>query len=334
MHKIPNFAFAKVATRSVIRVFFPRMYCMNDSPKIPATDMELIYNQCLRPLIVEHMSTMATHWPVSYSTALTLYRDLNSRIHPGSLDIPTHILDVFGRDYLTRLGEVRPYFHDAYFVHELRGWKAATIHNPFDAGERETALSEFTHDLRVDILDADNWFVDTALEIGVPGHIVTWRTTGHKSLLRHCLPSQDNDAIDSLINKHAFNQDRMMHLLDLSGFHCETGLQGRKDQVKFIQAYTTEKTMAYQLHQGLFSEKNAQDLLATAKLKKLAKDIEQMSVVLYECTADEDGQHTPQDGCARIEVRVPLSQALTTLTTCPQQLLNDCVVSIPSKQWW
>ena len=277
---------------------------------------------------------MATHWPVSYSAALTLYCDLNSCIHPDSFNIPADILDIFGCDYLRWLGEVRSHFHDTYFVHELHGWKAATIHNPFDAGERATPLSEFTHDLHVDTLDADNWFVDIALEIGTPKDIFTWHTIGHKSLLQHCLPSQDKDAIDSLINKHAFNQDRMMHLLDLSGFHCKTALQGWKDKVKFIQAYTTEKTMAYQLHQGLFSEKDAQDLLATMKLKKLAKDIKQMSVVLYECTAGENDQHTPQDGCARIEVQVPLSQALTTLTTCSQQLLNNCVVAISSKQWW
>jgi len=334
MHKIPNFAFGKVAIRSVIRVFLPHMYGMNDSAKIPVTDMELIYNQSLRPVVVQHMSNMATHWPVSYSTALALYRDNKSRIHPGSLDIPEHILDVFSKEYLKQLGKVRPYFRDAYFVHEFRGWKGATIHNPFDVAEREVAFSDLTHDLNMDKVDTENWFVDIALEVGVEEHIATWRTSGHKSLLRHCLPSLNTEGLDNLTNKHAFSQDRMMHLLDLSGFHCETGKHGKEDDVKYIQAYTTEKTMAYQLHQGLFTDKNPQDLLMTPKLEKLVQDIEKMSLVLFECTGDGEDQKTPQDGCARIEVRVPMSKALTTLTTCPSRLLRRCVVAIPAQDWW
>ncbi|KAH0832860.1 hypothetical protein J3R83DRAFT_11787 [Lanmaoa asiatica] len=335
MHKIPNFAFAKVTTCSVICMFFPCMYCMNDSLKIPATNMELIYNQCLRPLVSKHMSTMATHWPPLYLAALTLYHDTNSHIHPGSLDIPAHILDKFGHDYLTRLGQVRPYFCDTYFVHELWGWKAAAIHNSFNAQEREITLSELTHDLHIEKLNTDNWFIDTVLEIGVPKHVITWRTTGHKSILRHCLPSQDSKGVDNLVNKQSFNQDQMMHLLDLSGFHCETGIQGRRDKVKFIQAYMTEKTMAYQLHQGLFTEKkNAQDILMTKKLKKLAKDIDTMSVILYKCAANEDNQHKSQDGCARLKVRMPLSKALMTLSTCPHKFLKESTIAIPSEHWW
>lgn len=289
MFKIPNFPFGKVATCSVIHVFFLHMYCRNESPKVPSSDMELTYNKCLCSFILKHMLTMATHWPVSYSAALTLYHDIRSHIHPRSLNIPTHILDDFAHDYLNRLAELKPYFHDAYFVHKVHGWKSAMIHNPFNAADRKAAFLEFTHDLCTDQMDDDNWFIDTALEIGVAKHIVTWWTNGHKSLLQHCLPSEDNQAIEGLMNKQLFYQDRMMHLLDLSRFHCKTGLQGQKDEVKFIQAYMTEKKMAYQLHEGLFTEKSAHDLFSTAKLEMLVGDIKQISTILYDCTVD--GHH-------------------------------------------
>lgn len=334
MHTIPNFAFGKVAARSVVRVFLPRMYGVNASNKVPSQDLQLIYDECLRPLVAQHMSNMATHWPVSYTSALTLYRDNKGRIYPGSLDIPAHILPIFGQDYLNRLAALRPSFRDAYFVHELRGWKGATIHDPSHEPDKAAALEDLLRCLDMDLVNQDEWQIDVAMELGVPGHVVTWRTSNHHQLLHHCLPTLNNEEVTNLMDRQAFILDPTMHLKDLSGFRCSPGAKGRHDHVFYIQAYTTEKTMAYQQHQGLFTEIEPKALLSTGSLDKLVKNMEKMSLVLYDCTGEQNENAEPQNACARIEVRVCLSDALDVLENFPLQHLRQSLAAIPSKDWW
>ncbi|KAI9451895.1 hypothetical protein HD554DRAFT_2207873 [Boletus coccyginus] len=312
MHTIPNFPFGQVANRSVIRVFFPRMYGRYDSRAIPSQDLELIYDRCLRPLVRRHMQNMAAHWPASYSSAIALYRDQNGRIHEGSLDIPSHVLDAFGRQYLSKIRHLRPYFRDAYFVHEFRGWKAATVHDPRSEQDRQLALEQFTDVLVMDKIDQTNWFIDIGLEFGCPNHVVSWADSSHESLLALCLPSVPQQEIDALVNN----------------------TKGRTDKVFYIQAYTTEKTMSYQLHPGLFSPLDPKALLTTECLKDLLQKIEKMSKILFECTADGDEHRHAQEGCARLEVRVALSKALTALTTIPDGIHRHCLVPLPAKSWW
>ncbi|KAG8221814.1 hypothetical protein J3R82DRAFT_2152, partial [Butyriboletus roseoflavus] len=280
------------------------------------------------------MSNMATHWPASYASALTLYRDTKGRIHPGSLDIPTHILPIFGRDYLDRLTDLRPYFRDAYFVHELRGWKGATIHNPFHEPDKVAALDDLLRCLNINAINQDEWQLDVAMELGVLGHVVAWRTSNHRRLLHHCLPSLSEEEISNLMDRQAFILDPTMHLKDISGFRCSPGAKGRHDHVTYIQAYTTEKTMAYQQHQGLFTEVEAKALLSTRSLDKLVQNMDRMSQVLHQCTGEQNENAEPQDGCARIEVRVRLSDALEVLEIFPMQHLRQSLVAIPSKHWW
>ncbi|KAG8214945.1 hypothetical protein J3R82DRAFT_10135 [Butyriboletus roseoflavus] len=63
-------------------------------------------------------------------------QDRTGRLHLESLDIPAHVLHDFCRSYLNSLENLRNRFKDAYFSHELRGWKAAMVHNlDWDADE-------------------------------------------------------------------------------------------------------------------------------------------------------------------------------------------------------
>ncbi|KAG6370137.1 hypothetical protein JVT61DRAFT_12439 [Boletus reticuloceps] len=345
MHTIPNFAFAKVTNRSVVRVFLPRMYRLRETRAIPSTDMELIYDQCLRPLIQHHLPNMYTHWPASYASALTLYRDSRGQIHPGSLDIPAELLFTFGPEYLTRLAELKPYFRDAYFVHEFRGWKGITVHDPYSGADRQAALDKMLHFLDWPRIQESDWHVDVGFEIGVPGSVVTWRHTGHRFLLAHCLPTLHEGDIEVLLNRKT-EMDHQMHLKDLTGFRCQPGRKGSRDKVSYIQAYTTEKTMSYQLHNGLFKPFDPVIALTNKNLEATAKKIEQMSKVLFACSGDhvaneddgssdrEDLDQTPQDGTARIEVRVQLGEALTALISIPDPVIDHSIVAIPSRYWW
>ncbi|KAI6008988.1 hypothetical protein PISMIDRAFT_120059 [Pisolithus microcarpus 441] len=344
MHKIPNLALGKVANRSVIRVFFPRLYHRFDSPQIPQLDLELIYNRCLRPIVQRLMPNQATHWPPSYNTILQTSRDQRGRFHFGSFDIPAYLLPRFSELYLQSVQQLRPYFRDAYFAHELRGWKAATVHNleeDADGGnhhrdnqpyERVNALDDLTGVLHMPSINPDQWLIDVGLEFGNPGHVVTWRRYGHPAIGRHLLPDH-NDPAAAMERSRQYYVDYHMHLKDIAGFRWTPGRHS--DVIKYVQAYTTEKAISYQLHDGIFRPRKPSELLSDRLTERLLDDLDKQAGILFTCTGNGDmwgGE--PQDGCARLEVRVPLNHAQDILTQIPRRLINDTMVQIPSRNWW
>lgn len=349
MHSIPNVALGKVANRSAIRVFFPRMYQRAESRKIPMTDLQAIYNQCLRPLILRLMPNQGSHWPQDYNSAVETSRDHAGRLHLSSLDIPAHLLNEFARSYLERVQTMRPYFRDAYFGHELRGWKGATVHNLEDADEevREdgqpeedpiyehvNALEDLTRVLDLGSINQDQWLIDIGLEFGSPGKVVTWQTRGHRALIRYLLPDIEN-VEEALRNNRHYFVDNQMHLKDLAGFRWSP--HTHSDVIHYVQAYTTEKAVSYQLHKGIFSHRKPSELLSDRVCKKLQKDLEQQGDILYACTGDDErigDRSRPQEGCARLEVRVSLARVHDVLTRFPSQLVNRTMVQIPANYWW
>lgn len=344
MHKIPNLPLGKVANRSIVRVFFPRMFNRFDSNKIPSPDIELIYNRCLRPIVQHLMPNQATHWPASYEIALQTGRDHTGRLHLGSLDLPTHILPDFAHQYLDLIQQLRPYFQDAYFAHELRGWKAATVHNIQDVSqprvddalashERVHALDDLTRILDMPSIRPHQWLIDVGLEFGVPGKVVTWRSTGHNALLQYLLPDIPNIARATKRSK-MFYVDPQMLLKDVSGFRWTPGQNS--DHITYIQAYTTEKSVSYQLHDSIFRPRRPLELLTKSNCEKLLRDLDEQSRILYTCSGDEtaDLESTRQEGCARLEVRVPLSDANNILTQFPPDLISTTMIQIPAKHWW
>ena len=347
MHKIPNLPLGKVANRSVIRIFFPRMYHLFDSNKIPSSDIELIYNRCLLPVIRQLMPNQATHWPVNYNVALETSRDIVGRLHLGTVDVPAHLLADFARLYLDMLAPLRPYFRDAYFAHELRGWKAATVHNivrqnpqqqnggPEDdlQYERIHALNDLTRVLHMPSIQLDQWLIDVGIKFGIPGKIVTWRSVGHSALVQYLFPNLDN-VQRALDRSKTFYVDNQMHLKDIAGFRWTP--KNNTDMISYAQAYTTEKSVSYQLHQGIFRIRKPSELLAQHTITRLIDDLDKQSAILFTCTGDDDDhpEASPQEGCARLEIRVPLANANRVLISFPQHLHNQTLIQIPARHWW
>ena len=44
--------------------------------------------------------------------------------------------------------------------------------------------------------------------------------------------------------------------------------------------------------------------------------------------------NSPQEGCARLEIRVPLMLAQTALRFMPQEDLRQWTFSVPTSLWW
>ncbi|KAG2125256.1 hypothetical protein BD769DRAFT_1388531 [Suillus cothurnatus] len=130
MHKISNLPLGKVQQCHVVRVFFPQLYNA-DWPVglLPQDKLARIYDRCFSPTMMEVMPELRDKWPTTYAAAYA-----HSRNHTGSLtfsstDIPWYRLEEIATTLLDKLADLGPTFRDAYFGHELRGMKGATIHN-------------------------------------------------------------------------------------------------------------------------------------------------------------------------------------------------------------
>ncbi|KAG1793321.1 uncharacterized protein HD556DRAFT_1238042 [Suillus plorans] len=172
MHKIPNMPLGKVQQRHVVRIFFPRLYSTEwPVDQLTQDKLALIYDQCLRPTMLEVVPESRDKWPTTYAAAYAQSRSRTGSLAFSSTDIPWYRLEQVATTLLAKLADLGPGFRDAYFGHELRGTKGATIHNGRDEDERRLAMDDLFEHVDVDSLDPEQWHVDVALTIGVPGHL-------------------------------------------------------------------------------------------------------------------------------------------------------------------
>ncbi|KAG2097998.1 uncharacterized protein F5147DRAFT_583311 [Suillus discolor] len=194
LHRIPNMALGKVDRRHITRIFFPGLYHQGQNPAIPPETMSLIYEKCLRPAVVSLNGVDRSRWPITYSTAMTLYRDQKGKFHFGTIDFPSHLLGQLGHKLL-ELFQKQDGLQDAFFVHELRGTKGASHHDPRDARARHAAFNAVFNLFDMSIIKPEDWVVDIGLEIQHEDHILQWLTKGHRLQYRVISDGDWNDLV-------------------------------------------------------------------------------------------------------------------------------------------
>lgn len=334
MHKIPNMPLGKVQQRHVVRIFFPRLYSTEwPVDQLTQDKLALIYDQCLRPTMLEIVPESRDKWPTTYAAAYAQSRSRTGSLAFSSTDIPWYRLEQVATTLLAKLADLGPAFRDAYFGHELRGTKGATIHNGRDEDERRLAMDDLFEHVDVDSLDPEQWHVDVALTIGVPGHVVTWRESSHRELLSYLMPAASAQKISRLIkNKDRFHLDRALQIKEFAGFRATTTHCAGASGPSYVQAYCTEKNVTYSMNPGVFRRRQAKELLQKETENKIIKDMDIMSNIFFECAGE--GGVEGRDGCARLEIRVSLANAMNSLSSLPEELIKRCVVAIERRVWW
>ena len=280
---------------------------------------------------MEAIPSQASHWPVNYDTAFQNSKDVRGKLHLGSVAVPPTHLVPFCNALLAQLDAIDS-FKDAYFCHELRGQKGGTAHAEDEDGRNpEEAFDTFFDNVDRTRIDAGNWLVDVGLEIHDPGMVVQWSKSTHSEILKYVLPSLQHDQIDRLQNRKTFHLDHTAQMEDFAGFRCEPGLWGTQNQVEYINVYTTDKSSTYQLHSGVWRRRSCEDLHPKT-LDKLLADLVKMSTTYKFCSGSQGD--TPQEGCARLEIRVPLMDAQTSLRDPPLEDLKQWTYSVPTDLWW
>jgi hypothetical protein len=130
-----------------------------------------------------------------------------------------------------------------------------------------------------------------------------------------------------------YQQDHMAHLQDFSGFRLDPRRRGVADQVQYINVYCNEKTVTYQLHEGIFSWHRMREVLPK-DIVRLSQDVVEMSRIYNQCSGMDRMDGRCQEGMARVEIRVPLMMALHLNVAFPEELVERCLISVPCIQWW
>jgi len=193
-----------------------------------------VYEKCLRSAALAVNPVDQSRWPITYSAAMTLCRDTKGTFHFSTIDFPARLLRHFGAKLLELFGE-HCELKDAFFVHELRGTKSSSHHDPGKVDERKASMDEI-FDL-FEPLNPDQWVVDIGLEVRQEGHVLQWLTEGHRRILAYLLPSASEEQISAILNSRTqYHCDISAQLGELGGFRASPASRGKADKVTYIIA--------------------------------------------------------------------------------------------------
>lgn len=336
MHLVPNVPLGKANDRHITRMMFPRLYEEGSKDRSVATDLlARIYDQGIRPAAEAVCQERLSHWPVSYAAAYKNAQDKHGKLHFSKYDLPADCLPRFARVLRRKLNRTAK-LADMYFMHEVRGTKGFTVHDPVEERERWRSLQLELDFLNFEHLQLGDWWVDVGFEIYLPNHVVQWLRDARLRLLSFALPKQaevDPQSLDRLVHdRNKFWVDHVAQFDEFAGFRCEPLRKGHADHITYLNVYTTDKEPTYQLHTGSFRRHNPSEILTDNSTKKLIEDIARMAAIFGQCLGDEE--RGANEGCARFEARIALDLTPTSLTQFPHDLLFNSVVAIPAELWW
>lgn len=317
--------------RHITRMFFPRLY-KKGNPVILVETRRLLYEKCLRPAALAVNPVDHSRWPITYSAAMTLCRDKKGTFHFGTVDFPPQLIRKFGDKLIELLGE-HDGLKDAFFLHEFRGTKSSSHHDPENADERKASLESVLDLFDLQLLNPDQWVIDVGLEIRQEGRMLQWLTEGHRRTLTYLLPSASEEKISAILESSTqYKCDITSQLGDLGGYRSSPGSRGKADKVSYINTYTTEKSATYQLHEGIFRRRKPWHLFPSG-ISQFLKDMKCIGNIFQSCAGD-DTNGLGLEGNARMEIRVPLGLANTVLIHLPYNVIETALASFRPQTLW
>ncbi|KAF8321881.1 uncharacterized protein EI90DRAFT_3157848 [Cantharellus anzutake] len=366
LYTIPNIPIAKIGTRVTIYLFFPRLWIKPSVVSLTNAQVDEVYASVIKPAAVKANSHIdAGLWPPTLDGER--FRSISGRraIFQSTIQLPGHCVTDFGVSVMLAASNLS-YGEDAFFLVDVRGHKSLSRHMPRDVhqGLRDDddqdgqgtleewiehhssiALQNFCSQL--DMLglyqnaydDTETW-IDVAIEVRADsGDMMTaWRTDKHRLLVEHIvgelgLDTDDPElmaALDSHMNptKRRYIRDCISALTGISGFRYKP--QGDATSALYIQAYTNEKS--------LFARPGSAEktilvptgaLLAPLTQKDPSSWYSEMYNIYNSACHDEGYCNS-----ARIEARVPISEAHQALRMLNPATMAQCITCIQPRDYW
>jgi hypothetical protein len=218
---------------------------------------------------------------------------------------------------------------DFFFLHTIRGTKHGTQHDPTSTSARN-ALQEYLEDAKIpeDALEEGEWWIDVGLELmSQSQQCLQWRTDSHYHLVQHFLQIETNHAVRiTRPGSSKYSRDLVSHLMGISGCRIEPGSQAEGPHgVVYYQQYTTDKSITYNPEGGHHGKAITMD---QAMGKTQPPTFVTNLLELYDAAGRSNPSH------ARIEVRVPIRNALKVLMRWSPDIIRQSVLLFPSVVWW
>lgn len=328
---IPNMPFAKVGDHGTCNIAFPAVYGHSQRGVIERDLCCLFYDRVLRPVLHTVDLDHIAHWPPSYQAAEERIRDNHGEYHFGTVQLPAHCLADIVHGMKEKMQAI-PSFRGAFFIHDVRGVKGESVHDPDDPDQRRAAMDDTGGYLDITQVPRHQFYVDVGLEIRRPGHVVQWDSSAHKALLQTLLPNTEEAKIEEILKSHKCIRDPNGLLTDFAGLRVSPGTRAAADGVVYINVYSTDKTIHYQLHQGVFQKHSPKDLLP-GNISGVLKCLDRWTSCLNECMGGKD-DHQQQEAAARCEVRVCLNDYSRVLVGWNVRDVNQFVSAVPARSWW
>ncbi|KAF9513959.1 hypothetical protein BS47DRAFT_1362050 [Hydnum rufescens UP504] len=335
LHKFGNWGICSFEPHTLVRIAFPHL---DPADATPEKHGEL-YEQVILPAAMVLQETREAEWPASFELACLHARRLNGTIVPRAHLIAASDVPAFGREVIESCDSAKlPWARDAFFIHQIKGVKAATsvevdwpgLTEEDEAINREHSLDalmvSFTQNPFGDPFDQA--YVDIGLEVSRPGFVLHWDRDSHGKITDFVLHNATAARDLTQMGRKGYWCDYASLLASTAGFRAsippsEAGMLG----TVYIQAYCTDKHISSTAGMGTVAlHVNASDVLA-----QNAKAWTTMKTMYHQALAAA----TRRTGAnARLEVRLKLEHAAAALPIFDVGVLTGCVLSYHATSWW
>ena len=298
----------------------------------------------IRQAISQRLEHEQGHLPPTYGAELNRTTTSTGTLSFTTYTIHRQQLHVVSQDIMTALHDL-PWGVGAFFLHEIRGMRAATVHNPQDEGLRQQSFEHFADVFVEGTFDNVNqrdvtdglaalplWYIDVAMEYRLREHVLHIRKDYHRHLIRHFLECTEQQ-LDRLMspNTTRYKSDAVAQLEEFAGFRCNPRTLGHDTGIVHFNVYTTDKSLTYYRTDDRRVAKfiTAKQVLSAPKDQYL-KEIEKMYSTLRLASA----ANPPVEGHVRVEIRVKIESATTVLTSLPDDLWGSMILAHDCQDWW
>ncbi|KAJ3550427.1 hypothetical protein NMY22_g492 [Coprinellus aureogranulatus] len=293
-----------------------------------------IWELGIRPAMADLLEARSSELPTKLKSELFRARAPDGRLLFTTKVFPHWLIEDLSRlipYYLMQNG--RRWAQGMVYVHIIRGVKNSSYHNFDDPTSHSRALEElFTlNSLSLTSVRAPGggkWYVDVGVEISLPGKSLSWRTAAHATLYQQVARVDSSTAkrITSL-GSSDYVRDHYSHLVQASGCRISPGRRGMgPHQVAYFQAYMTDKSLTAAKGNG----HHAKHITAIQAIRRpnVTSSFLDHLIELYREAMHEN------HSSARVEVRVPLDQALRVLWPVDHDVLFQSIIVLDCGDLW
>jgi hypothetical protein len=316
----------------MLRMVFPCLWSPErHSTYLTQDEQTVIYERGIRPTVAQLMPQDLSDWPATFNGEMFRARTLRGGLALTTKAVASWNVWRFGESLKRNLEESGvEWARGMIYAHQVRGMKHATQHTVSQEAAG-TSLEEFLHDMAIDIPNEEqaNWWIDVGLELCALGHCLQWRTDSHFHVFKaiSAIDSTNAERATSLGSKK-YHRDLSAHFTGLSGCRIEPGVRaaGRHD-IKYFQMYTTDKSITYRTSGG----QHAIAIQGSQAIKAGSGNPPAFCGALYKLYSEA---REVTDSNARVEIRIPLSQATRVLVSWPDDLSRNSLVLLSRSDWW